>query len=81
VAACFILIFILLKINTGNKSVRRFEKILDNYLYMNVSKEDTFKKIMINRMGKEIESAMVKIEATVSKIECYIQKRNGEECV
>lgn len=68
IAVCFVLIFILLKINTGNKSVRRFEEILDNYLYMNVSKEDTFKKIMINRMGYGVLDACSKEFDKINKL-------------
>lgn len=38
-------------INTSSKSVRRFDAIIDRYLYMGVSKEETFHEIVRNRMG------------------------------
>lgn len=75
ISACLILIFVLIKINASNKSVRRFEKILDNYLYLDVSKEDTFKEIMINRMGYGVFDACSKEFNKVNEL----MQRHGNE--
>lgn len=60
VAGCFIIIFVFVTINTNNKSVRRFDAIIDDYIYSNVSKEETYRKITINRMGYGVMDACTK---------------------
>ena len=50
-AALMILVSLLFKINTGNKSVRNFDAIIDRYIYAGASKTDTFRQIQRNRVG------------------------------
>lgn len=57
ITACFIIVFIFITINTNNKSVRRFDKIIDNYIYTNDTKEETYRRIAINRMGYGVMEA------------------------
>ena len=57
ITACFIIVFIFTTINTNNKSVRRFDKIIDNYIYTNDTKEETYRRIAINRMGYGVMEA------------------------
>ena len=51
VAAFLILLYILFKLNFSNKVVRRFDAIIDQYLYAGATKEETFHEISKNRMG------------------------------
>ena len=64
----------------GNKAVKRFDTIIDNHLYLGVSKEKTFQEILKNRMGysvmdmcyeelSTIESEMKAYEDELDKIE------------
>lgn len=80
VAACMVMLYIFLSINMGSKAVKRFDTIIDNHLYLGVSKEKTFQEILKNRMGysvmdmcyKElsmIESEMKAYEDELKKIE------------
>lgn len=54
-AVCFSvllwLVYFLIKTNVGNKPVKEFDVIIDDYLYKGKSKEYTFNRILINRMG------------------------------
>ena len=50
-AAGLILVSVLLRINAGNRVVKKFDAIIDRYIYAGVSKEDTYQKILCNRMG------------------------------
>lgn len=45
-----ILLYVLCKVNSNNKMVKRFDKIVDEHIYNGDSKEKTFEKICINRM-------------------------------
>lgn len=40
--------------NTGNKSVKEFDLIIDDYIYKGETKERTYKRILINRMGLDL---------------------------
>jgi len=51
VTACLVIAFVFIVINTSSKPIRAFDTIIDEYLYMGVSKEETFHKIVKNRMG------------------------------
>ncbi len=86
IAIILVLIYILLKLNFGNMVVRRFDLIIDRYLYAGATKEDTFREIMKNRMGysavdacynelqsveKEVERCK-KTESELSAIKQYV---------
>ena len=92
VAAILILLYVLFKLNFGNKVVRRFEEIIDRYLYAGATKEDTFHEISKNRMGygvldachKELQSVekqtkkCVEEEKELSEIKNYVLTGNRE---
>lgn len=46
-----ILIYLLLVSNFENKAVKDFDEIMDKYIYAGESKENTYKSIIINRVG------------------------------
>lgn len=46
-----LLFYFLIRINVENKVVKQFDAIVDQYLYIEATKEETFKKILCNRMG------------------------------
>ena len=50
-ASLFILAHLFFKLNLENKVVNHFDEILDRYLYAFETKEETYKKILCNRMG------------------------------
>lgn len=51
VTALYVLLYVLFKINVDNPAAKQFDAIIDDYLYKGVSKEATYQKILINRMG------------------------------
>lgn len=66
-AIVWILLYILFKLNFSNKVVRRFDAILDQYLYAGMTKEDTFHEISKNRMGYGVLDACYKEFRDVEK--------------
>ena len=91
IAVCLILVFVFALINTNNKSARRFDAIIDDYIYLNISKEETYRKITINRMGygvmdiclKEFDdiNRLVKIQCDEEKdIDEMITLLENEQC-
>lgn len=92
VATVLILLYVLFKLNFGNKVVRRFDEIIDKYLYAGATKEDTFREISKNRMGygvldachKELQSVeqqtkkCVEEEKELSEIKNYVLAGNRE---
>lgn len=51
IAVFIILIYLILRINVDNKVVKTFDSIMDMYLYAGATKEQTYQKILCNRMG------------------------------
>lgn len=51
VGAAVVLFYYLIRIKVENKVVEQFDAIIDRYLYVGQSKEDTFNEILCNRMG------------------------------
>lgn len=73
-AACIsflvILLYLFFVINTENKVVKRFDAIIDAYLYMGASKDETYQQIMRNRMGYSVlESCYNEYKAVEKEIE------------
>lgn len=66
-AVVFILLYILFKLNFSNKVVRRFDAIIDRYLYAGATKEDTIHEISKNRMGYGVLDACYKELQDVEK--------------
>lgn len=66
-AAILILLYILFKLNFGNKVIGRFDEIIDKYLYAGATKEDTFHEILKNRMGYGVLDACYKELQSVEK--------------
>lgn len=67
VASFLILFYILFKLNFSNKVVRRFDAIIDQYLYAGATKEETFHEISKNRMGYGVLDACYKELRDVEK--------------
>lgn len=67
IAAILVLFFILFKLNYGNIVVRRFDAIIDKYLYAGATKEETFQEILKNRMGYSVLDACYKELQSVEK--------------
>lgn len=69
------LVYFLTKINVGNKSVKEFDVIIDDYLYKGETKERTYNRILINRMGLGVmEVCRQDIEKIKEDIELYSKK-------
>lgn len=66
-AAFLILLYILFKLNFSNIVVRRFDLIIDQYLYVGATKEETFHEISKNRMGYGVLDACYKELKDVEK--------------
>ena len=92
-AVCFSvllwLVYFLIKTNVGNKPVKEFDVIIDDYLYKGKSKEYTFNRILINRMGfgvmeacnKELQSIKDDLNmysAKFEKIKHYKEELNAD---
>lgn len=60
ISAILVLLYILFKLNFSNKVVRKFDEIIDKYLYAGATKEDTFREISKNRMGYSVFDACYK---------------------
>ena len=76
-AVVLILLYILFKLNFSNKVVRRFDAILDKYLYAGATKEDTFHEISKNRMGYGVLDACFKELRDVEKrtLQCMEEEK------
>ena len=52
VTAIIVILYLFIKINTGNKTVKEIDIIIDDYLYNGESRENIYFKLLVNRMGK-----------------------------
>lgn len=78
IVACLIVLFVFFTINTTNKSLKRFDAIIDKYLYMGASKEDTLHEVIKNRMGYGVlDSCEKEFEAVQSMM--AICEKEGKE--
>jgi len=92
-AVCFSvllwLVYFLIKTNVGNKPVKEFDVIIDDYLYKGESKENTYNRILMNRMGlgvmevckKELQSIKDDLNMYSAKfemIEHYKEELNAD---
>ena len=68
-----ILLYLLLKINTEDKVIRRFDVIMDEYLYLGSSKEETMRKIVNNRMGYGVLEACSEEIKQIKKLKAVHQ--------
>lgn len=73
IATFIILIYWILRINVDNKVVKAFDSIIDMYLYAGVTKEQTYQKILCNRMGYGLieicQKKLKEIEGRIKKCE------------
>lgn len=67
ISVILFLVYFLLKINLSNKPVKEFDVIIDNYLYKGETKESTYHKILINRMGMGVLEACKKETASIKQ--------------
>ena len=71
IGAIAVLLYFIIKLRVENRVVEQFDAIVDMYLYTDVSKEETFQKILCNRMGYGVmeicQKEMMRVrEATVT---------------
>lgn len=70
-AVCFSillwLVYFLIKANVGNRPVKEFDVIIDDYIYKGESKEHTYNRILINRMGLGVMEACKKEVEVIQK--------------
>lgn len=67
ISVLLVLLYVFLKLNFGNKVIRRFDEIMDDYLYAGISKEETFHEILKNRMGYGVLDGCYKELQSVEK--------------
>ncbi len=81
VTAILILLYILFKLNFSNIVVRRFDAILDKYLYAGATKEETFHEISMNRMGYGVFDGCIKELRSVEKQTelCVVEEKELDE--
>lgn len=58
-------IYLLITINVENKVIRKFEPIIDEYVYSGASKEKTFQSILKNRMGYGVFDVCIREYETI----------------
>lgn len=69
VSSLVVLVYLFFVINTENKVVKRFDAIIDAYLYIGKSKEETCQEIMRNRMGYSVlESCYKEYQGVINKV-------------
>lgn len=74
ICSILVLLYLLLKINTEDKVVRRFDVIMDEYLYTGVPKDITVRKIVNNRMGYGVLEACSEEIKQIKKLKAEHQK-------
>jgi hypothetical protein len=78
IVACLIVLFVFFTINTTNKSLKRFDAIIDKYLYLGASKEETLHEVIKNRMGYGVLDSCDKEIALVQEM-ANICEREAKE--
>lgn len=90
IGAAVVLFYFLVRVKFENKAVEQFDAIVDMYLYVGKSKEETFNAILCNRMGygalevvqkdlKQVQEAAADCEKKRQEIEALKTKiQNGD---
>ena len=78
IVASLVVVYIFFTINFRDKSVRRFDEIIDNYLYMGATKEATFHEVVKNRMGYGVIDSCEKELRQVQDKLSLCEKEEGE---
>ena len=79
--AIAVLLYVLIKINVENKVVKQFDAIIDMYVYLGVSKKDTYQKILCNRMGYGVldvcKKELEKVRSVISACDSITNELQG----
>lgn len=96
IAACIsagiVVAYIFLKLNTGDKTAKRLEVIIDDYIYNGVARDKTTREVVKNRMGysvmdvcykdlKEIYDLMLECEEDYKRLDVIKEAVEGGECI
>lgn len=76
--AAVVLFYYLIRVNVENKAVGQFDAIIDRYLYAGISKEETFNKILCNRMGYGVLDVCQKELTKVQEMANDCKKKHQE---
>ena len=96
IAACIsagiVVVYIFLKLNTGDKTTKRLEVIIDDYIYNGVARDKTTREIVKNRMGysvmdvcykdlMEIYDMMIECEEGYKRLDAIKEAVEGGDCI
>lgn len=76
--AAIVLFYYLIRVNVENRTVEQFDAIIDRYLYAGESKEETFNRILCNRMGYGVWEVCQKDLAKVQDLVDDCEKKRQE---
>lgn len=77
VTAIIVILYLFIKINTGNKTVKEIDIIIDDYLYKGESRENIYFKLLVNRMGKNsLEACSSEIIKLKEIIDSFVEKEH-----
>lgn len=78
IGAAAVLFYYFIRIKVENKVVEQFDAIIDRYLYVGKSKEDTFNEILCNRMGYGVLEVVEKDLKKVQEMAGGCEKKRQE---
>lgn len=77
VTAIIVILYLFIKINTGNKTVKEIDIIIDDYLYKGESRENIYYKLLVNRMGKNsLEACSSEVIKLKDIIDSFAEKEH-----
>ena len=77
VTAIIVIFYLFIKINTGNKTVKEIDIIIDDYLYKGESRDNIYYKLLVNRMGKSsFEACLSEIIKLKEIIDSFAEKEH-----
>ena len=77
ITAIIVILYLFIKINTGNKTVKEIDIIIDDYLYKGEPRENIYYKLLVNRMGKNsLEACSSEIIKLKEKIDSFAEKED-----
>lgn len=77
VTAIIVILYLFIKINTGNKTVKEIDIIIDDYLYKGETRENIYFNLLVNRMGKNsLEACSSEIIKLKEIIDSFAEKEH-----
>lgn len=78
ITACLLLLYLFFHINSELKKSSKIDRILDDYLYKGMSKEDAYYQMQVSRMGRGVLAScgkeMMKVKASYDAFKPYKEK-------